>query len=148
MTEINTFSDQDCGRIARVVRNAENKVNTRFEKRPPPKLAAEGGAAIEYTIDSIRTAGSTGDDAPYSGLVIATVTVKGASSDSTELIGTSVDVVDHSGGIFDLVAADLLGLWGWASEKAFQSLAPGAAAGDLTPLHWSATDRLCTAGGA
>lgn len=96
------------------------------------------GAAIEYTIDSVVL--SVTD--PYDGLMIATVTVTGASCGLAHLIGDSVAVVDHSGCVFDLDEADLIGVWGWATKKIFASSAGGGA---LTPCHWSADDRCCTA---
>lgn len=36
MSEINTFSDRDCGRISNVVRRVENKITVPVGKRPPP----------------------------------------------------------------------------------------------------------------
>lgn len=103
-----------------------------------------GGESIEYTINSLRTA-SAGipSEAPYTGLIIATVTITGHSVEDSTIIGDEVDVVDHSGCVFDLPEADLVGVWGWASERVFDSLDPGAYPGELTPLHWSADDRCC-----
>ena len=103
---------------------------------------AGGGASIEYEIDSVSTASS----GPYTGLKVASVTVKGAPCSRSSLIGTSVDVVDHSGCIFDLTSGELAGVWGWASERVFPSLASGAPAGTLTPCHWSADNRCCVGG--
>ena len=103
---------------------------------------AGGGASIEYEIDSVSTASS----GPYTGLKVASVTVKGAPCSRSSLIGTSVDVVDHSGCIFDLTSGELAGVWGWASERVFPSLASGAPAGALTPCHWCADNRCCVGG--
>ena len=103
---------------------------------------AGGGASIEYEIDSVSTASS----GPYTGLKVASVTVKGAPCSRSSLIGTSVDVVDHSGCIFDLTSGELAGVWGWASERVFPSLASGASPGDLTPCHWCADNRCCVGG--
>jgi hypothetical protein len=105
-----------------------------------------GGGTIEYTIDSIRVATSAGADAPYTGLTIATVTVVAAPCNQTALIGTEIDVVDHSQCIFDLDEEDLIGVHGWASEKVALSLDPEAEIGELTPCHWSADNRCCAAG--
>jgi len=103
-----------------------------------------GSACIEFTIDSLRIA-ATGPDLPYTGLTIATVTVKGAPCERSNLIGTSVDVVDHSGCVFDYAIEDLQDVWGWATEKVFESRDPEADPGALTPCHWSADDRCCVA---
>jgi hypothetical protein len=99
-----------------------------------------GGASIEYEIVSTSTAGSS---SPYNGLKVASVTIKGAPCSRSSLIGTTVDVVDHSGCIFDLTSEQLAGVWGWASERVFPSLASGASSGTLTPCHWSADNRCC-----
>jgi len=101
---------------------------------------AGGGASIEYEIISTSTAGSS---SPYNGLKVASVTIKGAPCSRSSLIGTTVDVVDHSGCIFDLTSEQLAGVWGWASERVFSSLASGASSGTLTPCHWSADNRCC-----
>ncbi len=110
-------------------------------KRAHHNRVPDGGmAGIEFTIDSVTTA-STG---PYTGLKVATVTVEGASSGLSDLIGDQVEVVDHSGCVFDLAEADLVDVYGWATEKIFKSLAEDAGPNDLTPLHWCAQDRCCT----
>jgi hypothetical protein len=99
-----------------------------------------GGGSIEYEIISTSTA----SNGPYTGKKIASVTVKGAPCDRANLIGTTVDVVDHSGCIFDLTSGQLANVWGWASERVFVSLQSGVPAGTLTPCHWSADNRCCT----
>ena len=99
-----------------------------------------GAGSIEYEIISTSTAGSS---SPYNGLKVASVTIKGAPCSRSSLIGTTVDVVDHSGCIFDLTSEQLAGVWGWASERVFPSLASGASSGTLTPCHWSADNRCC-----
>jgi hypothetical protein len=104
---------------------------------------AGGGASIEYEISSTSVAGSS---SPYNGLTVASVTVKGAPCSRSSLIGTTVDVVDHSGCIFDLTSGELAGVWGWASERVFPSLASGAPSGTMTPCHWSADNRCCVGG--
>ena len=101
---------------------------------------AGGGASIEYEIISTSTA----SNGPYTGLKIASVTIKGAPCNRASLIGTTVDVVDHSECIFDLTSGQLAGVWGWASERVFESLQSGVPAGTLTPCHWSADNRCCT----
>ena len=101
----------------------------------------KGTASIEYEIISTSTAGSS---SPYNGLKVASVTIKGAPCSRSSLIGTTVDVVDHSGCIFDLTSEQLAGVWGWASERVFESLQSGVPAGTLTPCHWSADNRCCT----
>jgi hypothetical protein len=114
---------------------------------PVVKIAIGGGgggsgASIEGTLVSIETAGTS---SPYNGLVIATITVVVAPCDRPELIGTDVEVVDHSECVFDLTEEQLSGVWVWASEKIAESLAVGADLGTLTPCHWSADDRCCVA---
>ena len=103
---------------------------------------SSGGASIEYEIISTSTPSS----GPYTGLKVASVTVMGAPCSRSSLIGTTVDVVDHSGCIFDLTSEELAGAWGWASERVFESLASGASPGELTPCHWSADNRCCVEG--
>ena len=102
----------------------------------------DSSASIQYQIISTSTASS----GPYTGLKIASVTIRGAPCNRSSLIGTVVDVVDHSACIFDLTSAQLLNAWGWASERIFLSLAAGAPVGTLTPCHWSADDRCCVGG--
>lgn len=101
---------------------------------------SNGGSKIQYTITALTTA-TTGF---YTGLKVATVTIETAPCELGDLIGDSVEVVDHSGCVFDLTEAQLIGVWGWASEQVAQSLASGAEIGDLTPCHWAADDRCCT----
>lgn len=96
---------------------------------------------LQGTIDSIVTAGTS---SPYNGLVVATVTVTVPPDDQPLLLDTQVDVVDHTGRIFDLTEGQLVGVWVWAHEGVSQDLPSGASPGDLTPSHWSATDRVCT----
>ncbi len=103
--------------------------------------SGSNAGSIEYEIVSITIP----ESGPYTGLVVATVTVKGASCGLGNLIGDEVDVVDHSECIFDLVEGDLVGLWGWADRKVFPSLDTEAEEGELTPCHWSATNRCCAA---
>jgi len=96
-----------------------------------------GGATIEYKIDSttIHTSG------PYTGLKVAFANVKGAPCDRPELLGTSVEVVDHSNCLFD--EDDMSGYTGWAQESIYQSLEDGKC-GEDTPCHWAAINRCCS----
>jgi len=107
---------------------------------PIPAKKGGGGAGIEGKLASIEVAGS---ESPYAGLTIGTVTVWGAPCDQSSLIDTEVEVVDHSGCVFDLTEEELGDVWVWAVEKVFKSLASGAEEGELTPCHWSADDRCC-----
>ena len=102
-----------------------------------------GGSKIMYSIDSTTTHGSA---SPYNGLVVATVTVIVAPCDRSELIDTQVEVVDHSGCLFDEPANDLVGRIGWAFEGIAKSRASGAAPGELTPCHWAADGLCCPTG--
>lgn len=101
------------------------------------------GGCIEGNLTALRTAGSTGPDAPYDGLKIGTVTVTGTNPALSFLIGEDVDVVDHSQCVFDRDFEDLDGVWVWATQKVFLSRDPAAAPDELTPTHWSADDRCC-----
>lgn len=102
---------------------------------------SSNGKTIEFTIESIATA-ATGH---YTGKVVATVTIETAPCGQEDLIGTSVDVVDHSGCVFDLPEEDLIGVWGWATERVALSTQEGEPSGTKTPCHWAADDRCCTA---
>lgn len=106
-----------------------------------------GGGTIMGEITAMRTASGSGADAPYTGLKIATVTVTTAPCGLGNLVGTSVDIVDHSLCVLDLDNIDLIGLNMWGSQGVAESLASGAAEGELTPCHWCADDRCCTEGG-
>lgn len=88
---------------------------------------------IEYTITSLSTAVS----GPYTGLVIAEVVVR--VGDATK--GSTVDVVDHSGCIFD--EATMTGYTGWAAWGDAWSLDSGDPCETLTPKHWYAVNRCC-----
>lgn len=101
--------------------------------------SGDGSASIQYQIISTSTASS----GQYTGKKIASVTIRGAPCNRSNLIGTVADVVDWSGCIFDLTSAQLSNVWGWASERVFLSLAAGAPAGTLTDCHWAADNRCC-----
>ena len=96
--------------------------------------------SIEYTIDSVTTAGSS---SPYNGLKVATVTIELITCGRGVEIGDSVEVVDHSGCIFNEDNADLVDRYGWADWKVSADLSTGASPGDLAPCHWSATGLCC-----
>jgi len=100
-----------------------------------------GGATIQFTIDSVTIASVS---SPYNGKKVATVTVLPSPCTRPELIGTTVQVVDWSGCVFDLPEEELIGVWGWASEYIYLSQKVGDPPGTLTPCHWSADDRCCT----
>ena len=102
-----------------------------------------GGATIQFTVDSITIAGTS---SPYNGKKVATVTIEVAPCSRSSLIGTSAEVVDWSGCVWDLAEEELIGVWGWASEYVALSLEAGAEPGTLTPCHWGADDRCCVAG--
>jgi hypothetical protein len=102
------------------------------------------GATIQFTINSLSVAGSS---SPYNGLNIANVTVTLAPCSMASLIGSSVDVVDWSGCVFDISFGSLVGVWGWASEYIGLSRQSGVDSGTLTPCHWGADDRCCVGGG-
>lgn len=105
-------------------------------------IASGGGSQIQGPITAVRNAG-TGDDLPYTGKKIATMTVEVAPCNRASLIGTSVEVVDHSGCVLDLTNEELIGLWMFASEGIAESNEGGVDPGTLTPCHWVADDRCC-----
>lgn len=107
-----------------------------------------GTRALQGTLTGLRTADSysPSGDLPYTGLKIASVLVEVAPCSNPELLGTTVDVVDHSECVFDLPEADLDGVWVWASEGVADSRDPSADPGELTPCHWTADDRCCVPG--
>lgn len=128
-------------KIARFFRNLQHQPPRRHKNTRP--FDGGMGRSIEFTIISISTAGTS---SPYNGLTIAFVTVEGASPGLESLIGTTVDVVDHLGCVFDLSSGDLADAKGLADWKRFASLKSGAASGELTPGHWAALDRCCIGG--
>lgn len=88
---------------------------------------------------------STKVGGPYDGLKAAQVNVKVTCPDFSDLIGTSVEVIDHIECVLDLPEEDLVGVFILASECVAESLSSGASPGDLTPVHWGADDRCCSA---
>ena len=96
-----------------------------------------GGGVIEFKIISVSTKAS----GPYTGLKAASAKVHGAPCDRGELIGTTVEVIDHSRELFD--EADMTGYTGWASEMVFWSLDAAADCETLSPCHWAAINRVC-----
>lgn len=104
-----------------------------------PELITDGGGSsawIEYVIQTITT--PTGGH--YAGLRVATVIVKGGNDGN--LIDTEVEVVDHSGGLFD-EPGNMTGYTGWALWGVYKSLQPSIECDTLTPAHWAAVNRVC-----
>jgi hypothetical protein len=97
------------------------------------------GGVIEYKITSLTTKAS----GPYTGLKAAEAVIHGAPCGRIELIGTTVEVIDHSNELFD--ESSMVGFTGWASEMVFLSLDDEADCDTLTPCHWAAINRVCTA---
>jgi hypothetical protein len=102
-----------------------------------PRGRKSTGGVIEYVIDSTSVK-ATG---PYTGLTAAQVTIHGAPCGRSSLIGQSVEVIDHSGCIFD--TTPLVGYTGWASEMVFWSLDSEDDCETVTPCHWAAINRCC-----
>ncbi len=98
--------------------------------------APAGSEIIEYEINSLST-GSTGS---YTGLTIASVTIKRAPCGKENLLNTVVDVVDHSGCIFDLAEEQLIGVRGWASWGVTFEVGSTI---NYAPCHWCADNRCC-----
>ena len=97
------------------------------------------GGVIEYKIAST----STKTSGPYTGLKAASVVIHGAPCNRSSLIGTTVEVIDHSNELFDEVS--MAGFTGWASEMVFLSLDPEVECDTISPCHWAAINRVCTA---
>lgn len=104
------------------------------------KQVPGGGGVIEYVITGSPTTAVSG---PYTGLKVAEVMIHGAPCDRTELIGATVDVVDHSNELFD--EDPMIGYTGWATEMVFLSLDAEAPCDTLGPCHWAAINRVCSA---
>ena len=100
---------------------------------------AGGGGVIEYKIISSATRMTSG---PYTGLRVVDAIIHGAPCEQTELIGETVEVVDHSDELFD--EDSMIGYTGWASEMIFLSLDEEDECGTLTPCHWAAINRVCS----
>lgn len=105
-----------------------------------PAKRGGGNSIVEYVIDSL-TEKSSG---PYTGLIAASATVKGCiCGRGATLIDTTIEVIDHSGCIFD-VAGEMTGYTGWAATNMeYLSLAEGATEGELSPCHYAAINRCC-----
>lgn len=115
-----------------------------FRDEPPYMLLGGGGGSggtkkIEYTINSVSTAGS---GSPHNGKNVASATVVVASCGEEALIGTTVSVVDNSGCLFNEDFSALVGRHGWAYWAVAKDLSSGAGPNDIGPCHWSA-DGLC-----
>ena len=102
------------------------------------KQVPGSGGVVEYEITGSATTATTG---PYTGLKVAEVMIHGAPCDRMELIGTTVDVVDHSDELFD--EDSMIGYTGWATEMVFLSLDAEAECDTLSPCHWAAINRVC-----
>lgn len=102
------------------------------------KQVPGGGGVIEYVITGSPTTAVSG---PYTGLKVADAIIHGAPCDRTELIGSEVEIIDHSNELFD--EDSMIGYTGWASEMIFLSLDPEAECDTLSPCHWAAINRVC-----
>jgi len=127
------FSKADAEALVASIGTTETEIPQLF-----PGGGGGGADIIEYKIVSLSTPSS----GPYNGLRVASATVKGAGCSRASLIGTVVDVVDHSGGIFD-AGGTMAGYTGWAYEAQYISRAAGAECDDLSPCHWAAINRVC-----
>jgi len=89
---------------------------------------------IEYTIISVDAS----TDPIYAPKNVASVLIH---LGPPELIGEVVDVVDHSGQLFDIESMD--GYTGWAWWTQARSMDTEEPCETLTPLHWAAFNRVC-----
>ena len=127
------FNKPDALELVQLIGNSDREHN---DWHPVPNDGSPN-SWIEFVVASQETKTS----GPYFGLVVATVAIKGAPAGS--LIDTSVDVVDHSGCIFD---QDVTGFTGWAQWGIYRSLDPEVECDVLTPYHYAAFQRCCSAG--
>lgn len=97
-----------------------------------------GGAKIFYTINSVSTASS----GHYTGLKVANVTIFFSPCSREGLLGTTADVVDHLGCLFNEDNSELVGRKGTAVEGVAISLDTGLPPNTVTPCHWGA-DGIC-----
>lgn len=104
-------------------------------------LSSGGGSGkIQFKIDSAVIAGTS---SPFNGKMILTCTVIVAPCDQSDLIDTSVDVVDWSTCLANAeTVGAVVGREGWAFRGIAKSLKSGDPPGTLTPCHW-ALDGLC-----
>lgn len=93
---------------------------------------------IEYLIQSVVTS----TDPIYAPKKIATVVIQVGPAD---LIGETVEVVDHSGQIFDIESMNGYTGWGWWTQARSMDLEEPCET--LTPLHWAALNRVCEPNG-
>lgn len=100
-----------------------------------------GGSGDQIQGELVSLESGTGD---FVGKMVAEIEIVVAPCDQPDLIGSTVEVVDWSGCIFDLEQSDLLGVWVWANRGIALSQDPYAEEGQLTPCHWVAADRCCT----
>lgn len=68
--------------------------------------------------------------------------VEVAGCGHASIIGTTVDVIDHSGCIFDYEFADLEDVWVWGS---WGVAADASDPEKNAPCHWVADNRCCVA---
>lgn len=101
--------------------------------------AAIGGGTLQGPITSLIN--GSGD---LAGVTLAQVTVRVAPCGRESLLGTSVEVADHSACIFDLPSADLVGAWVFAAE----GVATSVATSNTIDCHWIANNRCCVAADA
>ena len=127
------FSIRDATELINGIRSSED-----WYPEIKPRGGGKGGGVIEYEIVSLSTKAS----GPYTGLKAASAIVHGAPCGRSSLIGETIEVIDHSGGLFDETGT-MEGYTGWAAEMVFLSLASGAECDELTPCHWAAINRVC-----
>jgi len=133
-----TLTEEAARKLKRLINQDKYQPPRRYHNTRP----FEGGGAgslLECKVVSIAEAVS----GPYTGLVVATVTVKGSPPGQDDLVSTELEVVDHSGCILDLPV--MTGYTVWAAEMVFLSLDATAACDEKTPIHWAAVNRCCSA---
>lgn len=128
------FNVDDAGELIQLIGGADREHREGLVRRN-----GGGGATISFVIVSVTTA-SSGD---YFGLKVATVTIRGAPCDRTNLIGTTATVVDHDECYLNEDNAALVGRRGKAHEQVYLSLDPEAEEGALTPCHWDVLNICC-----
>lgn len=127
------FNKDDATALIESIQNGE----TWYPEIKPRGGGGGTGGVIEYKITSV----STKTSGPYIGLKAADVVIHGAPCSRSNLIGETVEVIDHSNELFD--EPTMVGFTGWASEMVFWSLDTEEECETLTPCHWAAINRVC-----
>jgi hypothetical protein len=132
------FNKADTIEVINLIGNTDGE----FPEIVPRDLGGDG-ATYQGTLTAL-----TDGTGHYTGKKVGTVMVEVGPCNEGTVVGTSVQVVDWSGCVFDLPIEDLDGVWVWFGRGIAASQDPEAEEGELTPCHYVAHDRCCVAGDA